>query len=135
MWPRRFKYQAVHTLYQSLHPLLPLTFPAAQERQGRRADQRSVRGERPAAERSGDHWAAAENHREEELPAGGEDLQPEQDCARPEPLAALLAALPLLTLVPDASDQTNFTLNSQMHKKRAFKPGRFNPVKASFHCV
>lgn len=57
------------------------TLPAAQERQSRPADQRPVRGERSAAEEPGDHGAAAEDRREEELPAGGEDLQPEQDRA------------------------------------------------------
>lgn len=54
--------------------LSTLTFLAAQERQSRRTNQRSVCGECPAAEGSGDNWATSENHGEEELPAGGEDL-------------------------------------------------------------
>lgn len=57
-----------------MNHLLCLTFIAAQERQSRCADQRSVRGEFPAAQSSGDDGTAAENRREEELPAGGEDL-------------------------------------------------------------
>lgn len=79
-------------------PPLPRTLPAAQERQSGRADQRPVRGERSAAEGSGDHRAAAEDRREEKLPSGWEDLQPEQDCARPQPLVALAAAFPLQML-------------------------------------
>lgn len=35
--------------------------PAAQKRQSRRPDQRPVRGERPAAEGSGDHGAEAQD--------------------------------------------------------------------------
>lgn len=54
--------------------LSTLTFLAAQERQSRRNNQRSVCGECPAAEGSGDNWATSENRGEEELPAGGEDL-------------------------------------------------------------
>lgn len=72
-----------------------LTVPAQQERQSRRADQRPVRGERPAAAGSGDDRAAAQDRREEELPAGGEDLQPEQDRARPKPVAPSLTTLSL----------------------------------------
>lgn len=55
-----------------------LTLLAAQEWQSGRVDQRPVCGEFPAAESSGDDRAAAENGREEELPTGREDLQPEQ---------------------------------------------------------
>lgn len=76
-----------------------MTFLAAQERQIRRADQRPVRGERSAAEGSGDNGAAAENSREEELPTGGEDLQPEQDSSRPKPLASPITILPLQMLM------------------------------------
>lgn len=76
-----------------------LTFPAAQEWQSWPADQWPVRGERAAAESSGENWAAAEDRREEELPTGGENLQPEQDRARPEPLTASLTALSLQMLV------------------------------------
>lgn len=73
----------------------PLTLPAAEKRESRHADRGSLRGERSAAEGSGDHRAAAEDRREEELPPGREDLQPEQDRVRREPLAAVLAALPV----------------------------------------
>lgn len=66
-------------LYICCRVTVSLTLPAAEERESGRADRGSVRGERSAAEGSGAHRAAAEDHREEELPAGREDLQPEQD--------------------------------------------------------
>lgn len=72
-----------------------LTFLAAQEWQSRRIDQRPVWGEHRAAESSADNGAAAENHREKELPAGREDLQPQQDSAWLKPLAASIATVSL----------------------------------------
>lgn len=72
-----------------------LWLPAAQERQSGHVDQWPVCGELAAAESSGDDGAAAENGREEELPTGREDLQPEQDRVWPKPLASHLPALPL----------------------------------------
>lgn len=91
-----------------------MTLPAAQERQSGPADQRPVRGERSAAEEPGDHGAAAEDRREEELPAGGEDLQPEQGRARPEPVVPLTAALPLHVLVMKHQNGTGRREQSQM---------------------
>lgn len=83
-------------MYWSETSLLFLkTFVAAQERQSRRADQRPVHREYSAAESSGDNGATAQNSREEELPAGREDLQPEQDRSRPKPVDSPRAVLQL----------------------------------------
>lgn len=118
------------------------TLPAAQERQSGHADQRPVRGERPAAEGSGDHRAAAEDRREKELPSGGEDLQPEQDSAWPQPLVPLAAAFPLQMLTVKRRCQRSGQeavqpfLNSS-RKRSCKRKGPFSPPPLSdwLYCV
>lgn len=74
-------------------------FTAEQERQSRCSDQRPVCGEHSAAEGSGDNGAATEAHREEELPAGGENMQSQQNSAGLESDTAFVSALSLQELI------------------------------------